>query len=55
MARAKKLYINLSAEEYALLEAGAALSGEWLGSWARDVLVSRALGLHLQREKVMTQ
>ena len=51
--RTRKLYVNLSEEEYGAIEQAATLGGEWIGVWARDVLVSRALALHIQREVVM--
>ena len=41
--------IAMSDEEYELMFAASAYTGERAGSWARDVLVSRGLSLAKQR------
>lgn len=52
-SRSKCLSVRLTEEEYGAIVETAALSGLWTAEWARDVLISRAVALHAQRESVM--
>lgn len=47
--RPKKFHLQVSEEEYELIFEAAGYTGDFAASWARDVLISRALGLRAQR------
>ena len=47
--RPKDFHIQVSEEEYELFFEVANYTGDFAASWARDVLISRALGLRAQR------